>query len=177
VANLSTSLVVDDAARMFGAEVTRAPVGEAHVARVMNEVGAVVGGEGNGGVMLPELHLGRDAPLAAALALDLLARTGNTVREVVAGQARYAIVKARTPYRGDLAHAYDVLERGFADAARDRQDGLRLAWPDRWLQVRPSGTEPIVRLIAEAPMADAADDLIAAARNAIESSETATCAE
>src|SRR6266542_4750759 len=84
VCNLSTSLVVDDAARECGAAVIRAPVGEAYVARAMVAARAPVGGEGNGGVMLPALHVGRDGPVAAALALTLLARTGKTVSELVA---------------------------------------------------------------------------------------------
>ena len=163
-ANLSTSLVVDDVARAFGVEVSRAPVGEAHVARAMRQVGAVIGGEGNGGVMLPELHLGRDAPVAAALILDLLARSGGLVRGLVEARPRYTIVKAKAPRGGDLAAAYATLERELSGAVPDRQDGLRLGWPDRWLHVRPSGTEPIVRLIAEAPTAEAAEELVAAAR-------------
>jgi len=167
VVNLSTSLVVDDVAREFGAELHRAPVGEANVAHAMRRVGAVVGGEGNGGVMLPELHLGRDAPLAAALVLGLLARGGRTVRGLVDGAPRYTIVKAKAPRGGDLSSAYAALKREFAGAEPDRQDGLRLAWPDRWLHVRPSGTEPIVRLIAEAPTAADAEGLVAAARTVL----------
>src|SRR5213083_922477 len=83
VCNLSTSLVVDDAARECGAEVIRAPVGEAHVARAMVATRAPIGGEGNGGVILPALHVGRDGPVAAALALTLLARERRTVSELV----------------------------------------------------------------------------------------------
>ncbi|MBI4419970.1 MAG: phosphoglucosamine mutase, partial [Gemmatimonadetes bacterium] len=94
VVNLSTSLVVDDVARRFGVAVERVPVGEANVARAMRRRGAVVGGEGNGGVILPVLHLGRDAPLGIALVLDLLAVTGKSVSELVAGQPHYVIVKA-----------------------------------------------------------------------------------
>lgn len=164
VVNLSTSLVVDDAARTFGVRVERVPVGEAHVARGLRDRNAVVGGEGNGGVMLPGFHLGRDAPLAAALALDLLARAGATVSELVAGAPRYVIVKAKAPRGAPLATVYAALERAFPDAAVDRQDGLRLGWADRWLHVRPSGTEPIVRLIAEAPDRAVAEELIAVAR-------------
>lgn len=164
VTNLSTSLVVDDTARAFGAEVYRAPVGEANVARAMLEHGAVIGGEGNGGVMLPDLHLGRDAPVAIALVLDLLARTSRRVSELVAAQPRYAIVKEKGPRGADLSLIYRKLEEQFADAEFDRQDGLRLAWPGRWLHVRPSGTEPIVRFIAEASTRDDAQGLVARAR-------------
>ena len=167
VVNFSTSLVVDDAAAAHGVTVTRAPVGEANVARAMRDAGAVVGGEGNGGVMLPELHLGRDAPLAAALVLDLLAGGSRPVSAWVAARPRYAIVKAKAPRGADLAALYGALEARFPDAAPDRQDGLRLSWPGRWLHVRPSGTEPIVRIIAEAPTAAAADALVTACRDTL----------
>jgi phosphomannomutase len=160
VCNLSTSLVVEDAARAYGATVVRAPVGEAHVARKIIELKAPIGGEGNGGVMYPALHAGRDAPLAAALVLALLARERKTVSEIVAGAPRYAIVKAKVPRGPQLEPVYAGLRRAFADAAVDTQDGLRLAWPDRWLHVRPSGTEPIIRLIAEAPTVSDAERLI-----------------
>jgi phosphomannomutase len=162
--NLSTSLVVDDAARPFGVEVSRAPVGEANVARAMQQRSAVIGGEGNGGVMLPDLHLGRDAPVAAALILELLSRRGTTVRAIVEGAPRYVIVKAKAPRRGELDPVYAGLLQDFRDAVVDRQDGLRLSWADRWLHVRPSGTEPIVRFIAEAPTAAQAEALITAAK-------------
>jgi phosphomannomutase len=168
VVNLSTSLVVDDAALASGVKVARAPVGEANVARAMRAAKAIVGGEGNGGVMLPSLHLGRDAPLAAALVLDLLASDGETVSTRVAARPRYAIVKAKAPRGADLGVLYHALERRFSDATADRQDGLRLSWEDRWLHVRPSGTEPIVRLIAEARTAEAAEALVAACREAVE---------
>ena len=151
VCNLSTSLVVEDAARDVGAELIRTPVGEVHVARKMIELNARIGGEGNGGVIYPVLHVGRDAPLAAALALTLLAREGNTVGELVAAAPRYVIVKDKAPRGAALAPVYEGLRRRFPDASVDTQDGLRLAWVDRWLHVRPSNTEPIVRFIAEAP--------------------------
>jgi phosphomannomutase len=168
VVNLSTSLVVDDVAQAYGAEVGRAPVGEANVARAMRDARAIVGGEGNGGVMLPALHVGRDAPLAAALVLDLLSRSGQTVTELVAGAPRYTIVKAKAPRGPDLEPVYARLEQAFDDATTDRQDGLRLAWPGCWLHVRPSGTEPIVRLIAEAPTDAEAQALVARATEILE---------
>lgn len=160
VCNLSTSLVVEDAARAFGAKVVRAPVGEAHVARKIIELKAVIGGEGNGGVMYPALHVGRDAPVAAALVLSLLARDRVTVSDVVTRAPRYTIVKAKLPRGPRLEPVYEGLRRGFPGAEADTQDGLRLAWPDRWLHVRPSGTEPIIRLIAEAPTGADAERLI-----------------
>jgi phosphomannomutase len=168
VINLSTSLVVEDAARACGAEVRRVPVGEANVARAMRAAGSAIGGEGNGGVMLAALHLGRDGPVGAALVLELLVRTGQRVSELVAAQPRYAIVKAKAPREADLSAGYARLTGRFADAAADRQDGVRLTWSDRWLHVRPSGTEPIVRLIAEAPSREAAEALVAAGREALQ---------
>lgn len=164
VCNLSTSLVVEDAAKDVGATVVRAPVGEAHVARKIIELKSPIGGEGNGGVMYPALHVGRDAPVAGALLLGLLARERVTVSELVALHPRYTIVKAKVPRGPRLEPVYDGLRRTFADAAVDTQDGLRLAWPDRWLHVRPSGTEPIIRLIAEAPTSADAERLIAEGR-------------
>ncbi len=168
VANLSTSLVVDDAAREFDVRVKRVPVGEANVAQAMRAESAVIGGEGNGGVMLPDLHLGRDAPVAAILILDALARSGQSVADLVASRPRYAIVKAKTGRGSSLDEVYAALLRRFPDAETDRQDGLRLAWSQSWLHVRPSGTEPIVRMIAEAPTENTAATLVAAAKQAME---------
>jgi phosphomannomutase len=160
VCNLSTSLVVDDAARACRATVVRAPVGEANVARKMLELGAPIGGEGNGGVMYAALHVGRDAPVAAALVLALLARERTTVSELVNRAPRYSIVKAKIARGPSLEPVYEGLKRRFPDATVDTQDGLRLAWRTRWLHVRPSGTEPIIRLIAEAPTMEDAERLI-----------------
>ena len=164
VVNLSTSLVVEDAARSRGARFVRAPVGEANVARAIRDEGALIGGEGNGGVMLPALHIGRDAPLGVALILHLLAATGVTLSQLVSAAPRYTIVKAKGPRGPELRPLYDRLRRRFPDATADERDGLRLSWQDRWLHVRPSGTEPIVRLIAEAPTAADAEGLVAAGR-------------
>ncbi|HEU5303206.1 MAG TPA: phosphoglucosamine mutase [Gemmatimonadales bacterium] len=164
VVNLSTSLVVEDAARARGARFVRTPVGEANVARAIRDEGALIGGEGNGGVMLPALHIGRDAPLGVALILHLLAGSGVTLSQLVAAAPRYTIVKAKGPRGADLRKLYDRLRERFPEAALDERDGLRLAWADRWLHVRPSGTEPIVRLIAEAPTTGDAEALVATGR-------------
>jgi phosphomannomutase len=168
VVNLSTSLVVEDAARAGGARLVRAPVGEANVARTIRDERALIGGEGNGGVMLPQLHIGRDAPLGVALILHLLAQTGVTLSRLVAESPRYTIVKAKAPRGSDLPPLYQRLRQRFSDAAADERDGLRLAWSDRWLHVRPSGTEPIVRLIAEAPSKAEAEALVAASRELLD---------
>jgi phosphomannomutase len=164
VANLSTSLVVEDAARARGARFVRAPVGEANVARAIRDERALIGGEGNGGVMLPALHIGRDAPLGVALILHLLAATGVTLSRLVAESPQYTIVKAKGPRGPELGPLYRRLRQRFPEADVDQRDGLRLAWADRWLHVRPSGTEPIVRLIAEAPTQADAEALVAAGR-------------
>ena len=165
VTNLSTSRVVEDAVTRAGSRLTLAPVGEINVAVRMRELRAVVGGEGNGGVILPEVHLGRDAPVAVALVLQLMAETGKSISAIAAQLPRYAIVKDKLDRpKASLESVYAALREAFADALVDDQDGLRLAWDDRWLHVRPSGTEPIVRVIAEAPTEQQARELVRKAR-------------
>jgi len=165
VTNLSTSRIVDDMAAERGTPVLRAPVGEVNVALAMRDAGAVIGGEGNGGVILPELHLGRDAPLGVALLLQLLHEDGEPLSKIVARFPRYAILKDKLD-RPDkpLDAVYAALTAAFPDAEADTQDGLRLAWTDRWVHIRPSGTEPIVRVIAEAPTAAGAQALVDSGR-------------
>jgi phosphomannomutase len=163
VTNLSTSQVVEDVARSFDVPLVRSPVGEVNVARRMQAEGAVVGGEGNGGVILPALHHTRDAPLAVALILQHLTDEGGTPSELAARWPSYAIVKEKVTFpREALADAYRALEDDLGAEERDDADGLRLAWPKRgaWLHVRPSGTEPVVRLIAEASDASGARELV-----------------
>jgi phosphomannomutase len=165
VTNLSTSRVVEDAAAERGARVVRAPVGEVNVALRMRREGSPIGGEGNGGVILSELHLGRDAPAGVALLLQLLHEEGRPLSSIVGDLPRYAIVKDKLERPTvSLGVVYDALRSFFPDASADAQDGLRLAWPDRWVHVRPSGTEPIVRVIAEAPTVDGARELIRRSR-------------
>ena len=165
VTNLSTSRVVDDVATAANATVIRAPVGEVNVATRMREEGAAIGGEGNGGVILPELHLGRDAPVAAALILQLLHEEGRPLSAIVADHPRYSIVKDKLDRPAASLHSvYEALRGTFPEAGADLQDGLRLTWPDRWVHVRPSGTEPIVRVIAEAPTMLEAREMITRSR-------------
>jgi len=161
VTNLSTSRIVDDIAQEQDRKVIRAPVGEVNVATRMRAEKAPVGGEGNGGVILSELHLGRDAPLGAVLILQLLHEESKPLSAIVAGYPRYSIVKDKLDRpSAPLDTVYETLRRIFADADADTQDGLRLTWSDRWVHIRPSGTEPIVRVIAEAPSEEQARDLI-----------------
>ena len=169
VTNLSTSLIVDDIAREAGTRVIRAPVGEVNVATRMRAENAPVGGEGNGGVILSELHLGRDAPVGAALMLQLLLEEGRPLSKIVASYPHYIIVKDKLDRpSAPLDTVYEALKRAFPDAQVDTQDGLRLMWPDRWVHIRPSGTEPIVRVIAEAPSAEDAANLVRDFRKPVE---------
>jgi phosphomannomutase len=169
VTNLSTSLLVDDVARDAGVEVVRAPVGEVNVAVRMRELNAPIGGEGNGGVILPEVHLGRDAPIGAALLLQLLVEEGRPLSAIVAGLPRYVIVKDKLDRpNASLDTVYAALRSAFPDAVVDLQDGLRLSWPDRWVHVRPSGTEPIVRVIAEGPDEGSAKELVRRSREPLD---------
>ncbi len=169
VTNLSTSRILDDVANRHGGRVERSPVGEVNVAVKMRSTGAVVGGEGNGGVILPDLHLGRDAPLAAALVLQLLHARGGTVSAIVHSYPQYRIVKDKLDRpNASLDSVYAALREGFSDAVVDLQDGLRLTWSDRWVHVRPSGTEPIVRVIAEGPTEADAKELVRRCRTPLD---------
>ncbi|MDX2185263.1 MAG: phosphoglucosamine mutase [Gemmatimonadaceae bacterium] len=169
VTNLSTSRILDDVAEAAGQRVERAPVGEVNVAVAMRRLQSPIGGEGNGGVILPALHLGRDGPVAAALLLQLLVEDGTPLSAIVASLPKYAIVKDKLDRPSKpLTAVYEALTAAFAGAEVDLQDGLRLAWPDRWLHVRPSGTEPIVRVIAEAPTDADARALVARAREPLD---------
>lgn len=161
VTNLSTSRIVDDMATEHGVSVVRAPVGEVNVALKMRAVDAVIGGEGNGGVILPELHLGRDAPLGVALLLQAMYEDGEPLSRTVARYPRYTIIKDKLDRPSKpLDAVYAALREAFADAEVDTQDGLRLGWGDRWVHIRPSGTEPIVRVIAEARTEEDARSLV-----------------
>ena len=171
VTNLSTSGIVEDVARGYGGELVRSPVGEINVARRMQSEGAVVGGEGNGGVILPDLHHTRDAPVAAALVLQHLVDEGTTLSAAVDRWPAYTIVKKKIDFpREALSDAYAELERQLASDSVDSVDGVRLNWVARqaWLHVRPSGTEPVVRLIAEAPGRSEAEELIERAEKILE---------
>jgi phosphomannomutase len=152
---MSTSRVVEDIATRFGCPCYRSAVGEANVADRMLEVGAVIGGEGNGGVIDPRVGFVRDSFVAMAMVLDLLAATGEPLSRLVAELPRFAMVKDQYPLQGPprdggIAALWDRITAAYPEAVVDRRDGLRLDWDDRWVHVRASNTEPIVRVIAEA---------------------------
>src|SRR5579875_2561350 len=152
VVNMSTSRVNEDIAAKYGCTCHRAAVGEANVADKMLEVGAILGGEGNGGVLDPRIGLVRDPFIGMGLVLNLMAQTGRKLSELAAELPAYHIVKDKyTVPRDRLPELYAALTKRWPEAAVNRLDGLRLDWPDRWLHVRPSNTESIVRVIAEAP--------------------------
>jgi phosphomannomutase len=160
VINMSSSRVTEDIAKQFGVACHRAAVGEANVVEKMREVGAVLGGEGNGGVIDPRVGWVRDPFIGMGLVLQLMADTGKALSELVASLPRYTIVKDKyTVARDRLPQLNTALETRWPEAKANRLDGLRLDWPDRWVHVRPSNTEPIVRVIAEAPVAAAAEEL------------------
>jgi len=172
VTNLSTSRVTEDVAAHFGAPVFRTPVGEVNVARRMQREAAVVGGEGNGGVILSALHLTRDAPLGCALVLQHLLDEGITLREAAERWPVYTIVKEKLGFpREKIAEGYRRLASGLPGGGiSNLEDGFRMDWASRgeWLHVRPSGTEPVVRLIAEARDGESAARLIELARELLQ---------
>lgn len=166
--NLSTSAMSEDLAEAAGVRCLRTPVGEIHVAKAMLAEGCLVGGEGNGGLILPLLHPGRDGVLAAAVVLDLLRSSGRKLSEEAADLPKYAMVKTKFGLAGkDLAASIARLKARFADAVLDERDGLRLSWPGKWLHLRASNTEPILRAIAEARTETEAQALCRAAEEVL----------
>jgi phosphomannomutase len=160
VINMSTSRLCEDIARQFGCQCYRTAVGEANVVEKMRAVGALIGGEGNGGVIDPRVGWVRDPFIGMAQILNLLAETGKKLSELVAELPSYHIVKNKAAVtREQLPGLYLALTSHWPEAKLDRLDGLRLDWQDRWVHIRPSNTEPIVRVIAEAPQLDQAQAL------------------
>ncbi|MFN3596694.1 MAG: phosphoglucosamine mutase [Rubricoccaceae bacterium] len=162
--NLSSSRLLEDVAARHGQTVHRAPVGEIHVVRVMQREGAVIGGEGNGGVILPDLHYGRDALVGVALVLQHLAETGRSLAELRADWPVYHLAKHRIDLAENmeagallaaLASRYDGAEGARVSTA----DGVKVDLPEGWVHVRASNTEPILRVYAEAASPEAATAL------------------
>ncbi|HEY0100424.1 MAG TPA: phosphoglucosamine mutase [Pyrinomonadaceae bacterium] len=151
VANLSTTSALDAVAARFDCPVYRSKIGEANVAEEMLRRGAVVGGEGNGGVIYPRINFARDSLVGMALILHLLAETRRTISELVAELPRSYMVKEKLACRSDAARvALRMVRDVYAQYAMDLRDGVKVTTPDGWFLVRGSNTEPIIRIVAEA---------------------------
>lgn len=161
VSNLSSSRGLRDVTARHGCEYTAAAVGEVNVVTKMKEVGAVIGGEGNGGVIYPELHYGRDALVGVALFLTLMAKSGRKVSEIRAALPQYAIAKNKIQLTPDLDvdAILDEVKVRFANEKITDIDGVKIDFPQSWVHLRKSNTEPIIRIYSEAATMDEADKL------------------
>jgi phosphomannomutase len=151
VANLSTTSAVADVAKKFGCPVFLTKIGEVNVTDTMQQQSAVIGGEGNGGVIYPRINFARDSLVGIALVLHLLAESGKSVTELLDTVPRYYVVKEKVACASDrIAGVLRTVRQEFAQYQLDTRDGVKVVTPDGWLLVRGSNTEPIVRVVAEA---------------------------
>ena len=161
VSNLSSSRALRDVTEKHGCKYSAAAVGEVNVTSKMKETGAVIGGEGNGGVIYPELHYGRDALVGVALFLTLLAKSGKKVSELKAGYPQYAIAKTKielTP-EIDVDAILDAMKERFSNEKITDIDGVKIDFADSWVHLRKSNTEPIIRIYSEASTMEKAEAL------------------
>lgn len=151
VSNMSSSRALRDVTEKHGCTYTSAPVGEVNVVAEMKRTGAVIGGEGNGGVIYPALHYGRDALAGIALFLSHLAREGCRCSELRKRYPSYYIAKTKTELSGeiDMEKLHHALAEAYPEASIDTRDGIKLNLPSGWVQIRKSNTEPIIRIYAE----------------------------
>ena len=161
VSNMSSSKALRDLAESKGSSYTASAVGEVNVVTEMKKTRAVLGGEGNGGIILPELHYGRDALVGIALALTHLAKSGKTMSELRATYPEYHMGKQKIELTPDLD--VDALLASIAERYTSEElstiDGVKIVWSDRWVHLRKSNTEPIIRIYTEAPTPQEAHDL------------------
>lgn len=159
--NLSTSRMVDDVAAEYGAIVKRSPVGEINVVKKMKENGSVIGGEGSGGVILPECHYGRDSLVGIALLASLLINR-TKLSEIADSIKSYTILKEKQNFSDDIKQIISkITDSGkYSEANINTDDGIRIDFADSWVQLRASNTEPIIRIIAEAENETKAKELI-----------------
>ncbi|MCE1189741.1 MAG: phosphoglucosamine mutase [Ignavibacteria bacterium] len=158
VVNLSTSRAAEDVARANGCELFRSPVGEANVVEKMKETGAIIGGEGSGGVIYPAVHYGRDALVGIAITLQHLVEFGGTLAELKAALPQYTISKKKVKlgsFNPDRVIA--AMAERYKDEKIATSDGLRIDFNDHWIHMRKSNTEPIMRIICEAKTAQDAE--------------------
>ena len=161
VSNLSSSRALRDVTNSHGCSYTAAAVGEVNVTTEMRRTGAVIGGEGNGGVIYPELHYGRDALVGVALFLTLLAKSGKTVSELKATYPQYSIAKTKlelTPGM-DVDKILKAVEEHYKDENLTTIDGVKIDFEDSWAHLRKSNTEPIIRIYSEAHTMEKAQQL------------------
>lgn len=162
VINASTSRITEDVAREAGSEVIRTKVGEINVAKKMLEINAAIGGEGNGGIILPDVHLGRDAPIGVALTLQHLTEFGGSISELDATLPKYVITKDKIALDNiDPKQALQKINDLYAHENLDFTDGIKILRDRSWIHIRASNTEPIIRVIAEAPTAEESKRLCA----------------
>lgn len=161
VSNLSSSRGLRDVTEKHGGNYTAAAVGEVNVVTKMKEVGAVIGGEGNGGVIYPEIHYGRDALVGVALFLTLMAKSGKKVSEIKAALPQYAIAKNKIELTPDIDvdAILKAVKEKYADQKVSDIDGVKIDFPDCWVHLRKSNTEPIIRIYSEAETMAKADRL------------------
>ncbi|MBS1789541.1 MAG: phosphoglucosamine mutase [Acidobacteria bacterium] len=161
VANLSTTSAMDDLAKKFGCTLHRSKIGEANVTELMQQVHAVIGGEGNGGVIYPRINFCRDSHVGMALILHLLAQTECSISDLVADLPRYVMIKEKLNCPSDrISDVLKMVRRDYANEQLDLRDGVKVSFADGWLHVRGSNTEPIIRLIAEAKSAERAKEIL-----------------
>ena len=168
VVNLSTSLALDKLAHINHSSVVRSAVGEINVVNKMNEVNSNLGGEGNGGVILRECHLGRDSMVAATMVLNRMSQTDDTLSEIHRSLPTFEIVKDRVSVEGiDPDVIIEKVSTLFNDADINDLDGIKFTWDEKWVHLRRSNTEPILRIYAEAPNKDQALELISKIKSII----------
>ena len=171
VSNLSSSRALRDVTRAHGCDYSAAAVGEVNVVTEMKRSGAIIGGEGNGGVIYPELHYGRDALVGVALFLTLMAKSGKKVSELKAGYPPYAIAKHKIELTPDIDvdSILEAVKQKFAGEEITDIDGVKIDFADKWVHLRKSNTEPIIRIYSEASTMEKADELAQQIKNVINS--------
>jgi phosphomannomutase len=161
VVNLSTSSAMDDVVKIFGCTLHRTKIGEANVTEKMKAINAVIGGEGNGGVIYPRINFCRDSLTGMALVLHLLADTGKSVSQLLSETPRYHLLKEKLDCPSDkISEALKMIRQDFASYPQDLRDGVKVNFADGWLHVRGSNTEPIIRIVAEAGSRDRAHSIV-----------------
>ena len=158
VTNLSSSMASEDIAAEFGVKVHRTKVGEINVGKLMKEIKSPIGGEGNGGIICPEVHYTRDAPAGMALILGLITETGKTISELAAEIPHYYFAKDKLEVVPEkLDSIMEKAERIFSDFKIDKTDGLKILGEKYWIHIRKSGTEPIIRIYVESETQEKSD--------------------